>query len=626
MKKKTFTTETQRTQRSTENTLPVRVRPRLSAEGTLAQRPPAGGLQTISFHEMERQSTSSMFVLFALFIASSFLLDPMSAGAASGPMGPETGTGLAVRNNAPTLISPTTTGTMSSSNITVTGTLIATLTGTAAHAIDATTALTSSTSSYATSSGYAVTSSTTSTASFASTAGYSTTSGSTTTASYATTAGAVTNLTISGASSINQALTTSSNPAFTSVTAGSMLLNADTAANLEIYRPSNTPSYSSGINFTFLNAASIKKSFANIYSFLRTATAGAEDGELWFYTMRGGTPTVAATLDKNGLWNPSGGTYGNITGNASTVTGLSFAPGSSLATSGAYSTTLTTTGTTTVTLPTTGTLSTLAGTEELTNKTLNASVGKGTWTASGTWTLPAVTLGGTMSGGGQQLNNIIIGTSTPLAGNFTTLTATGSHVFTQGGNTFATGVNIAQPSTGNRLSTTVSGAAIYWGFSTDSGANYTNILSSTSVGAVTIPGTLSVNSRDITPTASTWTPTVKFGGGNTGITYTQNIGTYETIGDLVFVNMILIFSNKGSSTGLMEIDGLPFNSAATYTTSVNVGYTVGLASNYAPSGYIVGGSSIIYMTKLGTSTSAANLTDADITNTTRFDVSFVYRK
>ena len=38
-------------------------------------------------------------------------------------------------------------------------------------------------------------------------------------------------------------------------------------------------------------------------------------------------------------------------------------------------------------------------------------------------TLPAHTLGGAISGGGQQINNVIIGTSTPLAGTFTTLVA-----------------------------------------------------------------------------------------------------------------------------------------------------------------------------------------------------------
>ena len=67
---------------------------------------------------------------------------------------------------------------------------------------------------------------------------------------------------------------------------------------------------------------------------------------------------------------------------------------------------------------------TAGGTEELDNKTLDSSVGKGTWTASGTWTLPALTLGGTVSGGGNQLNNVIIGASTPLAGSFTTANAT----------------------------------------------------------------------------------------------------------------------------------------------------------------------------------------------------------
>ncbi|MER2626216.1 MAG: hypothetical protein ABTS22_20055 [Accumulibacter sp.] len=62
----------------------------------------------------------------------------------------------------------------------------------------------------------------------------------------------------------------------------------------------------------------------------------------------------------------------------------------------------------------------------LTTPTINtaASVG-GTWTAVATWTLPAHTLGGTVSGGGNQLNNVVIGTVTPLAGAFTTLAASG---------------------------------------------------------------------------------------------------------------------------------------------------------------------------------------------------------
>lgn len=45
--------------------------------------------------------------------------------------------------------------------------------------------------------------------------------------------------------------------------------------------------------------------------------------------------------------------------------------------------------------------------------------------------LGATTLTGTIAGGGNQLNNVIIGTSTPLAGFFTTLSATG-HITAEG--------------------------------------------------------------------------------------------------------------------------------------------------------------------------------------------------
>jgi hypothetical protein len=88
-------------------------------------------------------------------------------------------------------------------------------------------------------------------------------------------------------------------------------------------------------------------------------------------------------------------------------------------------------------------VATLNGTQELDNKTLDSSVGKGTWTASGTWTLPAFTLGGTVTSNGQSFSGTIanlgtvttadinggtvdgavVGGASAAAGTFTTLTA-----------------------------------------------------------------------------------------------------------------------------------------------------------------------------------------------------------
>ncbi|MBK9617120.1 MAG: hypothetical protein IPO35_17005 [Uliginosibacterium sp.] len=87
-------------------------------------------------------------------------------------------------------------------------------------------------------------------------------------------------------------------------------------------------------------------------------------------------------------------------------------------------------------------------TPTLTTPVINtvASVG-GAWTAAATWTLPAHTLGGTVSGGGNQLNNVIIGTVTPLAGAFTTLTAT-SNIAVGSGIASSVSFNVAKTITG----------------------------------------------------------------------------------------------------------------------------------------------------------------------------------
>jgi len=70
-------------------------------------------------------------------------------------------------------------------------------------------------------------------------------------------------------------------------------------------------------------------------------------------------------------------------------------------------------------------------------------------------TIPAFTLGGTVAGGGNQINNVIIGTTTPLAGTFTTVTANtsasspihaapGAYTFQSNGSTFAGGITTGQ--------------------------------------------------------------------------------------------------------------------------------------------------------------------------------------
>lgn len=133
--------------------------------------------------------------------------------------------------------------------------------------------------------------------------------------------------------------------------------------------------------------------------------------------------TIATGTWQGSVVNPTyGGTGVNNGSNTITV-------GGNFTTSGAYAVTLTATNTTNVTLPTTGTLSTLAGIETLTNKTINASdIGVSnpgtaaftTLTASGATTLTANTASTSYSTGTLVVTGGI-GVSGALYGNSSTL-------------------------------------------------------------------------------------------------------------------------------------------------------------------------------------------------------------
>lgn len=64
-----------------------------------------------------------------------------------------------------------------------------------------------------------------------------------------------------------------------------------------------------------------------------------------------------------------------------------------------------------------------------------------------------------------------------------------------------------------------------------------------------------------------FTPAINFGGGTTGITYTSQTGTYYKIGKVCYVLISIVLSNKGSSSGALNITGLPFTVNTTMDTS-----------------------------------------------------------
>lgn len=120
-----------------------------------------------------------------------------------------------------------------------------------------------------------------------------------------------------------------------------------------------------------------------------------------------------------------------------------------------------------------------------------------------------------------------------------------------------------------------------------------------------------------------WTPAITFGGGATGMTFSDQEGTYTKIGRHVFCRGSIQMSSKGTSTGVARMTGLPFAAASSKTSSVVLDYYSGMSSFTAGVAEVNGGAASANFYIPGASASAS-ATDANFTNTSAMWFSFHY--
>jgi hypothetical protein len=122
----------------------------------------------------------------------------------------------------------------------------------------------------------------------------------------------------------------------------------------------------------------------------------------------------------------------------------------------------------------------------------------------------------------------------------------------------------------------------------------------------------------------TWTPSLTFGGGSTGLTYTNREGWYTKVGNMVSVQCNIFLSNTGSSNGIAAVSGLPF---ALSSNNFKRNGAYAFADRITPSQVLpVANTATFEISTLstGTASSAANLVRTDFANNTYLSYSFTY--
>lgn len=142
------------------------------------------------------------------------------------------------------------------------------------------------------------------------------------------------------------------------------------------------------------------------------------------------------------------------------------------------------------------------------------------------------------------------------------------------------------------------------------------------VSSITFDGTNVLSSY----VASTFVPVLAFGGASVGITYGTQVGTYQRVGGIVYINITIILTNKGSSTGNASITGLPITSRTgpdcnifmqcfTITVAGATSFYANIASNTT---------SLLLAYNVATTGAASALANTNFGNTTQVSINGFY--
>lgn len=140
-------------------------------------------------------------------------------------------------------------------------------------------------------------------------------------------------------------------------------------------------------------------------------------------------------------------------------------------------------------------------------------------------------------------------------------------------------------------------------------------------------GTSAFSELDHTP-ASSFTPSITFGGGTTGMTYNYRVGYYSRIDTMIFIQAVIEFTSKGSSVGGAEfvypVAGKNISNLIQLMPCIIQNTNFGTKTFNCYSNVYPAATSCGIFGNIDYTSTSVQMTDTNFTNTSIFQISGVY--